>query len=110
MSNTEYRFVIISAPMENLTEIAEKCVEKRFAACAQALPGIMSFYWWNDKVEKANEGLVFFKTLASGVEALSDYVRSIHPYEVPEFISLPIDSGLPAYLEWIAEETGKDGA
>ena len=108
MSNKEYRFVILSAPMEDLPDIAHKCVEKRLAACAQVLPGIMSFYWWKNKVEKANEGLVILKTVETKVEELTDFIRSIHPYDVPEVISLPIDSGLPDYLNWITEETAKD--
>lgn len=83
--------------------IARQLVEERCAACANILPQIESIYWWEEKVERANETLVLFKTSAARYAALAIRLRQLHPYEVPEIIALPIGEGLPEYLRWIAQ-------
>ncbi|XP_069053014.1 protein CutA homolog isoform X2 [Lepisosteus oculatus] len=60
-------------------------------------------YEWQGKIEEDSEVLLMIKTRSSKVSALADYVRSVHPYEVAEVISLPIDQGNPPYLKWLGE-------
>lgn len=82
--------------------ISRQLVEEHCAACANILPEVESIYWWEEKVESANETLVLFKTTADRYAALETTLRQLHPYEVPEIIALRIDRALPDYLRWVA--------
>ena len=83
--------------------IGRQLVEEKCAACANILPPVESIYWWEKKVETANETLVLFKTSAVRYAALENALRQLHPYEVPEIIALPVERGLPDYLRWVSE-------
>jgi periplasmic divalent cation tolerance protein len=84
-------------------QIGRQLVEEHFAACANILSPVESIYWWEGKVENANETLVVFKTTVDRYPALETTLRRLHPYEVPEIIALPIEHGLPEYLGWVSE-------
>lgn len=83
--------------------ISTQLVTEKFAACANILPGIESVYRWKEKIETGNETLVFFKLSEDRQSAFQEKLRSLHPYEVPEIIFVPVSSGLPEYLRWVAE-------
>jgi periplasmic divalent cation tolerance protein len=85
--------------------LATVAVENRLAACAQVLSPIRSVYWWEGKVESAQEWMVLLKTTAARVDQLIQRLRSEHSYDTPEIVAVPIVAGHPAYLGWIAEET-----
>lgn len=86
--------------------ICKQLIEEKFAACANILPGIESIYRWKEKVETGDETLVFFKVSEDRRSALQEKLRSLHPYEVPEIIFVPIADGLPDYLRWVADNCG----
>jgi periplasmic divalent cation tolerance protein len=90
---------------EDADRIASTVVNRRLAACAQILGPIHSTYWWKGKVEEAGEWLLMMKTRQDLFSALEKEIRTIHPYEVPEIIALPIVAGSESYLKWIEEET-----
>jgi periplasmic divalent cation tolerance protein len=90
------------AEAQSLATIA---VENRLAACAQVLSPIRSVYWWEGKMESAQEWVVLLKTTAARVDQLIQRLRSEHSYDTPEIVAVPIVAGHPAYLKWIAEET-----
>jgi periplasmic divalent cation tolerance protein len=81
--------------------IARQLIEGKCAACANLLPLIESIYWWQGKIEEGKETLVLFKTSEDGYERFQSTLRELHPYEVPEIIALPINRGLPEYLQWV---------
>jgi periplasmic divalent cation tolerance protein len=83
--------------------IAHTLVEEKFAACANIIPAVHSIYRWKDKIETAGEVIVFFKTTSDRQAAFQAKLHSLHPYEVPEIIFVPVVGGLPAYLGWVAE-------
>lgn len=85
--------------------LARTLVDARVAACVSILPPCTSVYRWRGAVETAQETLLFIKTTSSRYAALETLVREHHPYDVPELIALPVDRGLPAYLDWLAQET-----
>jgi periplasmic divalent cation tolerance protein len=85
--------------------LAQKLVDERLAACVNVLAGCTSVYRWEGRNESASEVPVLIKTLAKHYAQLEQLIRAVHPYELPEIIAVPIISGLPAYLKWIAEET-----
>lgn len=88
---------------ETAQRISHQLVTEKFAACANILPAIQSVYRWKEKIESGNETLVFFKLSEDRQSAFQEKLRSLHPYEVPEIIFVPISSGLPEYLRWVAE-------
>jgi periplasmic divalent cation tolerance protein len=88
---------------ETAHRISSQLVTEKFVACANILPGAESIYCWKGKLERGNETLVFFKLSEDRQSAFQDKLKSLHPYEVPEIILVPISSGLPEYLSWVAE-------
>jgi periplasmic divalent cation tolerance protein len=89
---------------ETAHRISNQLVAETFAACANILPAVESIYRWKGKIEKETETLVLFKLSEDRREAFQDKLRSLHPYEVPEIIFIPVASGLPEYLRWVARE------
>ncbi len=86
-------------------KLARELVESRLAACVNVLAGCTSVYRWNGAIEEANEVPLLIKTRAARYDELEAAIRSLHPYEVPEVIAVPLARGLADYLEWVAEQT-----
>lgn len=84
---------------------AAQLVEERLAACVNILTPCRSIYRWQGKVEESSEIPLLIKTTAARYTALEAAIRALHPYELPEIVAVPIASGLPAYLAWVAAET-----
>lgn len=85
--------------------IASAVVEKRLAACAQIVGPITSTYWWQEKIETAEEWLCVLKSKEMLYERLEQAIQAIHPYEEPEIIASPIVKGSEGYLAWLDENT-----
>ena len=81
-------------------------VERRLAACVNILPGMISHYWWQGKIERAEEVVMLVKTRAALAEAVGDAVKEQHSYTTPAIMTLPVDSVDPDYHAWITKETG----
>ena len=86
--------------------ISNQLVSERFAACANILPSVESIYRWKGDIESGTETLVFFKVSEDRQSAFQDKLQSLHPYDVPEIIFIPVTNGLPEYLRWVAENCG----
>jgi len=86
---------------ETAQRISNQLVAEKFAACANILSGIESIYRWKERIETGNETLVFFKLSEDRQSAFQEKLRSLHPYEVPEIIFVPVVSGLAEYLRWV---------
>src|SRR5216110_2021729 len=86
--------------IETARRISNQLVTEKLAACANILPGVESIYRWRGNIENATETLVFFKLSEDRQSAFQDKLRSLHPYEVPEIIFIPVTSGLTEYLQW----------
>ncbi|NXY38378.1 CUTA protein, partial [Pomatorhinus ruficollis] len=83
-------------------------MDKKLAAYVNILPKSSALYFWKGELEESTEILLLVKTRTSKIGELSNYVRSIHPFEIPDIISLPIDQGNPLYLRWIGENVPRD--
>ena len=100
------RVVLMTAPDRETGErIGETVVRERLAACANVVPAMTSFFWWDGSVQRADEALVMLKTPVDRVDDLMERARELHPYDVPELIALPVDAGLAAYVDWVERET-----
>jgi periplasmic divalent cation tolerance protein len=85
--------------------LAQMLVDQQLAACVNLLAPCRSVYRWNGAVQHDEEHPMLMKTTAERYPALEQALRAGHPYELPEIIAVPIERGLPAYLDWIAAET-----
>ena len=102
---TEYIQVSTTAEkQEDARRIAREVVEKRLAACAQVTGPISSTYWWNGKIEEAEEWLCVMKSRKDLYEHLEKAIKDIHPYKVPEIVAVPLLAGSRDYLEWLRNE------
>ncbi|RBA24830.1 divalent-cation tolerance protein CutA [Herminiimonas fonticola] len=101
--------VLTNAPNEEAAEqLGRLIVERRLAACVNILPAMRSIYRWEGQLEEANEVAMQIKTTAAHYTELEAVIKAAHPYAVPEIIAIPIVDGLPAYLDWITQETSKE--
>jgi periplasmic divalent cation tolerance protein len=80
-------------------------VERRLCACVNILPGMVSLYWWQGKIDRGDEVVMIIKTRASLAEAVRAAVRQMHSYTTPAILVLPIESVDPDYHAWIVAET-----
>ena len=98
--------VITNLPDRAAAEkLAEALIHKRVAACVNILAPCRSVYRWNGAVQHDEEHPVLIKTTGERYAALEAAIREMHPYELPEIVAVPIERGLPAYLDWVATET-----
>jgi len=83
-----------------------KIVERRLAACINILPGMISHYWWQGKIERAEEAVMLVKTRASLADEVGATVKELHSYNTPAVMVLPVESLDAAYHQWIVTESG----
>jgi periplasmic divalent cation tolerance protein len=103
----EFRLVLTTVPDEEAgRRIARRLVEERLAACVNVSPPVTSFYWWGGKIVEDRECVLLIKTKDSRLGRLEALVKELHPYELPEFIALPLAAGSSEYLAWLDKETG----
>lgn len=99
---TDFRVVLSTAgSREEAKRIARELVEHRLAACVNLLPNVTSIYRWKDGVESAEEVVLLIKTTAAQVRHVSDTIKKLHTYELPESIVLAIEDGSAPYLDWV---------
>jgi periplasmic divalent cation tolerance protein len=101
--------VIVSTSIDSeaaARAIARAAVQERLAACAH-VTAITSVYRWRGNVEEQGEWMCQLKTTPERAEALMARIRAMHPYEVPEIVMLPVLSGYPPYLQWVADNVGE---
>ena len=92
---------------EEALKIGKSLVESRLAACVNILDNMQSIYRWEEKLQEDSEVVLIAKTTDTLVQQLIDKVKSLHSYECPCIVSLPVSSGYPPFLEWIQSEVSK---
>jgi periplasmic divalent cation tolerance protein len=101
---TDKRLVLTTAgSQQEAHKIAHALIERRLAACVNIVAPVQSVYRWQGKVETADEWMLLIKTTAGMFPALSEAVRELHSYAVPECIAMNIEEGSEEYLNWIGE-------
>ncbi len=101
-----FEVIICTVPSKEIgLEIANKLVKDRIAACVNIIPGITSLYEWKNELCIDDELILLIKSRGSLYNKLRIAIEEIHPYEVPEIISLPVRQGNDAYLKWIRDNT-----
>ncbi|KAF0119868.1 MAG: periplasmic divalent cation tolerance protein [bacterium] len=106
MAETTYITVLITAGSEEEAgRIGKTLVEERLIACANIIPKIRSIFSWKGEIWDENEVLMILKSKESLFQQIKERVKTLHSYEVPEIIALPIQLGSEDYLNWIDEVT-----
>jgi periplasmic divalent cation tolerance protein len=105
--SSDVRLVLVTAPLDEAPTLARHLVEERMVACVNLFPGITSIYRWKGQVEEARETVLLVKTTTARLEEVRRRVTQLHSYEVPEFLVLSVESGLDAYLGWVADQTAR---
>jgi periplasmic divalent cation tolerance protein len=90
---------------ESADRLARRLVEERVAACVNRLAPCVSTYRWQGEIENATETPLLIKTTRAAYPRLEQAIRAAHPYELPEIVAVPVEQGLPAYLDWVRLET-----
>lgn len=103
-SAANHSIVLVTAPdLKTARVLAKAALEARLIACANLVPKIESYYWWQGKLEQGAEVLLIFKTSKARLADLEKLIISKHPYDTPEFLVLPLTAGNKKYLGWLAQ-------
>lgn len=94
--------MLTTCPREAADRIARTLVEERFAACVQRIDGVQSTYRWQGAIETAAESILLIKTCADRLHEVQARLVALHPYDVPEVLTMPVD-GLAAYLAFVRD-------
>ena len=103
LSTEDVSVVLVSCPVSRAEELATAVVEERLAACVNILPQATSVYRWQGQVETSTEALLLIKCTAAQYPRLEQRLSSLHPYELPEIITVPLSGGLDEYLDWVRD-------
>jgi periplasmic divalent cation tolerance protein len=106
MIDEQLSLILVTAPSPEVgNQLAHGLVTERLAACVTVVPGVMSTYNWEGKLEQATEALMIIKTRRSRYAELEQYMRTHHPYDTPEIIEMPAGQVTPPYWQWVMQAT-----
>ena len=100
---------VTTADKREAHKIVKKLLDRRLIACANIIGPVESHFWWQNKIEKAEELLVIMKSNQKLFADLSKTVKEMHSYEVPEILAVPIVEGYQPYLEWLNASLANSG-
>ena len=104
MEKSNYVVVLVTAKdTPEAQKIANGLLEAKLIACANLVSQVQSFFWWQGKIDQAQEVLLVLKAPMAKVKEIIKKVKSLHSYDVPEIIALPIVAGNEDYLKWLDE-------
>lgn len=104
---TDYQIILTTCPDQLQAEtLANSLIEAGLAACVNIIPGLTSIYKWKGELTSGTEVQLVIKTHSKRYPEVENHIAALHPYELPEIISVPITNGLPDYLTWIDSATG----
>jgi periplasmic divalent cation tolerance protein len=102
--NKKYVIIFVTAPSEKIaSQIGKMIISKKLAACVNIIPEIRSLYRWKNKICNDKEFLIIIKSSAKRFNELAVKIQKMHPYEIPEIISIPITKGSNSYMKWLSE-------
>jgi periplasmic divalent cation tolerance protein len=103
--DNKYIVIFITASSDaEARNIAQLLLEEKKAACVNIVSSVDSSFWWQGKIDSADESMLIIKTRASVLQKIIELVKTVHSYEVPEIIAMPIIGGHDDYLKWIDNE------
>lgn len=103
-------YIIVLSTINNFEkgkEISAKLIEQNLIACSNLIPKVTSVYRWEEKIVEDEEYLIIMKSRSDKFEQIKSEIAKIHPYSIPEIISVNIEQGSKSYLDWIDEVLGR---
>lgn len=107
IENNYVVFFVTASSRQEAEKISLGLLEAKLAACVNIIKDVHSFFWWKGKIDRAKEALLVVKTRKALAAKLIKKVRTLHSYDVPEIIALPIIDGNKEYLDWLNDSTGQ---
>ncbi|MEM3090821.1 MAG: divalent-cation tolerance protein CutA [Candidatus Bathyarchaeia archaeon] len=101
MDNNHIIVLTTTSSKDEAEKIAHALLAERLIACANIIGPIYSLFWWQDKIDTAQEHLILMKTRKDLFVKIAEKVKALHSYQVPEIIALPIGEGFKPYMEWL---------
>jgi periplasmic divalent cation tolerance protein len=98
--------LVTASSREEAEKIVQRLLEEKLIACANIISPVHSLFWWQGKIDQAQEHLILMKTRRDLFEKLTEIVKSLHSYTVPEIIAIPIIEGSADYMAWLNESLG----
>jgi periplasmic divalent cation tolerance protein len=96
------KLIYVTCPNEDMArDISAKLLQERLIACTNLLPGMESTYWWEGKITMSRECVLILKTTEALVERVKARVETLHSYQAPCILILPIEDGSKDYLRWL---------
>jgi periplasmic divalent cation tolerance protein len=92
---------------ESANQISTALVTEGLAACVNRIAGVQSTYRWQGELKNDQEVLLVIKTTTAKLATVEARVKALHPYEVPEWIVIPVCGGSRAYLDWMRQAVGE---
>jgi len=105
---SEFVVALTTCSPDEAKQLANELVQRRLCACVNIVPSVASAYRWRGEINSDEESLILMKTARSRIRELERALRSLHSYELPEFVVLDISSGSDDYLSWISEVMAQD--
>ncbi len=102
------RLLLCTCPAGDAGRIAEGLLGRHLVACVNAIENVQSRYWWKGALEGGTETLLLMKTESDRVPEVIAALEELHPYEVPELLSVAVEEGAPAYLAWLSASIARD--
>jgi len=93
--------LVTASDVNEAQRIANTLLERRLAACVNIVPGVQSLFWWEGRVDGAEEALMLVKSRIDLLEELMETVKKLHSYQVPEIVAVTIHGGSKDYLKWL---------
>ena len=101
MKSKDVRVVLCTCPPNDASRIAKTLLEEKMVACVNVVAGVRSMYRWKNKVTEDAESLLVIKTPERCYDTMAARLQQIHPYEVPEVLSLDVNNGSDTYISWV---------
>ncbi|MBS7636799.1 divalent-cation tolerance protein CutA [Candidatus Bathyarchaeota archaeon] len=101
MDNNYIIVLTTTSSKEEAEKIAHALLAERIIACANIIGPVHSLFWWQNKIDTAQEHLILMKTKKDLFAKLAEKVKAIHSYQTPEIIALPMVEGFEPYIEWL---------
>ncbi len=109
MQQTQDIIVLLTtAPNQDVAEaLGKELVAQQLAACVNLIPGMTSIYHWQGKISQDQEVQLIIKSHRRHKEAIEQLLNSSHPYDTPELLTINVESGSNAYIQWIQDSVKK---
>lgn len=91
--------------LDDAKRVGKTLVEERLAACVNIIPKMLSFYWWEERIEEDEESILIAKTTSENADKVVERIRELHPYELPAILVIPLTEVLKDFADYVKSET-----